>query len=893
MDEKDSSSKEEIRTGSESPQGESPQDRRRGTGVFPVLRNAPFWLLLLLIPWTLSIWLRLLPASIPCARQWATDSVYDSHREKCARSLSGDPRMKDRKRVKTLIDREFELYKSRNRAMLDREIGEQEASMISGLSYQHGGRRFTYLGDYDPYLYLRYARNLLSHRLQGDLKKGNGQWDNHVLAPLGVPVTPILHPVIISGFYTVLSRWDPAYTIMAAAFYVPLVFSMLAALGVFLIARRFAGNMAGVTASTLFAVNPFLISRSLGSDTDIYNVTLPVFAALFLLEGLRSQKMTGKIIFLALSGVSLGLFCFAWMGWWFMLYFLFGSLILAIPALIFIEWLKGKPPGKTPEQKEGVKELLLCITVLMVSTFLSATLFSGDMAAFGKAWARPFEMAGMKDSLLSSLWPNIFLSVDELQPGNYHLFFKVLGGELFFFLSCAGCMIIAAHRQLKSLARLVFSILFIIWIGGTFYGSLKGVRFLLLLVPPFSITAGVSLAALFQWLSTALCNFKTWKVAGQALAILFITVLLSTQISAGYREAVSDIPVMNTAYEKAFTVIREQSSPDAIVTSYWDPGDFITFGADRAVTVDNHTLEKPPTYWVSRIFTSRDEKEALAILRMLNCGSNTAFEVLNGTMQNTERSISVLNKALTMKKDDAVPFIMGCAGEAGAKALTPLIFGEPREQYFVITGDLAKKAPYWGHYGFWDFRKAGIASSVEKAQPSSALRSIRENCSMTGNKAVELFFNLQALNGYDRETWISPRPSYISSAFCEEKGNTLVSSPVIDGRQYHVIIDRKTFNVLVQDSRGVFQPISFVYCTPEGEVTEKRYENPGFPYSIILAEGENSQVIVSSPEIANTVFTRLFFLKGKGLEHFTMIHHGKVYDGTEIDVWKVRFPLTP
>jgi len=77
---------------------------------------------------------------------------------------------------------------------------------------------------------------------------------------------------------------------------------------------------------------------------------------------------------------------------------------------------------------------------------------------------------------------------------------------------------------------------------------------------------------------------------------------------------------------------------------------------------------------------------------------------------------------------------------------------------------------------------------------------------------------------------------------------------------------------------------SFVYCTPEEEVTERRFEKPGFPYSILLTEGESSQVIVSSPKLANTMLTRLFFFKGKGLKNFTRIHHGKVYNGIDIDV---------
>lgn len=857
-------------------------------------RSYPLWLALLIIPWLLTIWLRLLPASFPYARQMATDSVYEIHREKVGQSLGEEAGTADRKRLRTLLDTRFEQYKGEHREQLDREIEEKAGSIRKGLSYQHGGRRFPYLGDYDPYLYLRYARNILAHGLQGDcLKEGKGQWDNHVMAPYGVAVRPLLHPMFIAFFYRILSSFDQAYTIMESSFYVPLAISLIAALLVFLAGRRLGGNLAGLLASVFFSVNPALIGRSLGSDTDIYNVALPAAVVFFLLEALRADRAAGKLIMSALSGLFLGLFVFAWVGWWFLPYSLAGSIVLAVPVLLFTAWLNGKPLAESLRQSGGPKDLILICSVLFSSAILSAILFTGKASIFFDAWRMTFQMAGMKDTLQHDLWPNVFLSVAELQPASWPTLMSITGGEIFLLLCGAGLVIIAAGRKENRLVRTVIPILFAIWIGGTIYTSLKGARFLLLLVPPFAITAGVALAALSSRLFSALRDFTLLNRALQAVAVLFVTGLMCFQISLGYKEAVNFIPAMNSAYDEAFTFLREKSSPDAIVTSYWDYGDFITFGSDRAVSVDNHTLEKPPTYWISRILTSRSEEEALAVLRMLNCGSNGAFEALNGSVRDTERSISLLNKALTMKKDEADSFLTAETGEGTAEKLIPLMFGETREQYLLITGDLVGKAQYWGHYGLWDFKKAGIALSLDSRASSDVLRSFREELSLSPPESLQLYFRLKAGNDFDRETWISPRPSFQGIPIpCEAKNGSLLCHTVVNGRQCELLIDRKSCNAAVRDSEGACPPCSLVLMSPEGRLMEKSYGNQRFPYSLIVTEEGGWHVVVSSPELSCSMFTRLFFFKGKGLKRFTRVHAGKSYNGMEIDLWKVRLSPT-
>ena len=59
---------------------------------------------------------------------------------------------------------------------------------------------------------------------------------------------------------------------MQAQLYVPLLLAAIAAGLIYIMMMRMYGPLAGLTSSILLTANPIFLTRSMGSDTDIYNV---------------------------------------------------------------------------------------------------------------------------------------------------------------------------------------------------------------------------------------------------------------------------------------------------------------------------------------------------------------------------------------------------------------------------------------------------------------------------------------------------------------------------------------------------------------------------------------------------------------------------------------------
>ena len=63
------------------------------------------------------------------------------------------------------------------------------------------------------------------------------------------------------------------------------------------------------------------------------------------------------------------------------------------------------------------------------------------------------------------------------------------------------------------------------------------------------------------------------------------------------------------------------------MNSWWDFGHHFKFISDRAVTFDGGTQNSPQAHWIGRVLQTDNEEEAIAILRMLDCGANSAFKL--------------------------------------------------------------------------------------------------------------------------------------------------------------------------------------------------------------------------------------------------------------------------
>jgi hypothetical protein len=92
--------------------------------------------------------------------------------------------------------------------------------------------------------------------------------------------------------------------------------------------------------------------------------------------------------------------------------------------------------------------------------------------------------------------------------------------------------------------------------------------------------------------------------------------------------------------------------------------------------------------------------------------------------------------------------------------------------------------------------------------------------------------------------------------------------------------------VQMQDRIG--KPVSMVYVNADDKFVERRFNDSNVDVSVALIPSSNGfQTILMSPELAKSMFTRLYFFRGHDLRHFDLFNNQHQLTGGEIYVWKV------
>ena len=106
---------------------------------------------------------------------------------------------------------------------------------------------------------------------------------------------------------------------------------------------------------------------------------------------------------------------------------------------------------------------------------------------------------------------------------------------------------------------------------------------------------------------------------------------------------------------------------------------------------------------------------------------------------------------------------------------------------------------------------------------------------------------------------------------------------------------KQQMRLFLQTQQGLVHPKSIVYPIKndkgEDDVFEKKYISEMVPYpaALIVKDDGEFQSVLMDPLLANSMFTRLYFFKGRGLEHFELFSDKKSFNGNKILVWKVKF----
>ncbi len=872
----------------------------------------------------LGFQIRMQAGDLDFANSWASNSVQNTMQQDISAAVSQQyPNLPDSNRNSILsqeLDKAnkagtytFRAGQYAGQTMDIKQQVEQTSKFVKAFFQDEQGRN--YMPDIDPYYWLRYAQNILEKGQIGDEVKNGLQWDNHQLAPTGraIVIQDTLYPEIIANFHR-LFGWIGGGNLTRTLMFLPVLFSAITSLVVFMIARRIAGNVAAFFAATMVGVHGALLNRTMfgHADSDALVVLLSVLILWLFIESFAAKNLRAKLAFAALAGLATGVYSRAWGGWWWIFDFTMASAAITLGLFVLYELfleskrngLSANAAGKALQSLKGAaaRSAITATAVYLAVTGISVSIFVG-FRTFLITPLTSIGFAQLKTPVLGELWPNVLRTVAELNQGTLSQAIGQIGKPLFYMAALGILLIILrsaweaykGERDNRKIITDIFSaVVLTIWFIVTLYSVTKGIRFVLLLVPAFSIAFG-TLFGLVQEMSSKwiIKEFKFNALATKAVLFLILfavfpgITLNSNVVNSARSAAQNDMPIINDAWHNALTAIKENSQENAIITSWWDFGHHFKQIADRPVTFDGTTQQSEVAHWVGRFFMTNNEDEAAGILRMLDCGRNNAFHEVDKKLDSNVKSIALIKRIILLDKNEAGKALEaeGLSSEEASKVLE-YSHCNPPEAFVIASEDMIGKSGVWAHFGGWNFTKAAIWRDAKDLNQEDAVQYMQEKLGLGKDEAEKLYFELKGLkDDAAADAWISPWPSFAGAV----NGCTTTGSMVKCGDGLNVNLE--DYNAWYPLPEGNRHPVKLVYALPDGTVVEKQFRNDTLPQglaALLIPVGKNSyNSVLASPEVAGGMFARLFYFQGHGLAHFKLLTRQRGLTGTDVFVWQV------
>ncbi|HLF54954.1 MAG TPA: STT3 domain-containing protein [Candidatus Nanoarchaeia archaeon] len=818
-------------------------------------------------PWG-GIYMRFIGSDLPVADTIAQQSVENFIRGQVTSAVNQQyPNLPDVNRQKVV---EEQLRKTLNEQASDVEQQKQRLreEVVNHYSYEENGKSWLYMPDIDPYYYLRYARNIEEKGHPYDLLKDGIPWDDHMSAPVGTQPENSIHPYVLVGLHKFFNIFDRSIPLMQASNYFSIVFILLSFIPAFFITRRVAGNVGGFFAVTILAIVPAILSRTIWghADTDAYNVFFPLFIIWFLFIALGDVSRRKQLFFSALSGFAVGLYSFAWSGWWYIFDFALAAFGVYVVWGVISHWRLLRQGLSHFWQHSNISKYVLVGFVFVIVSGIFVSAFT-SFATFKNAPISPLRFTTIKQAAHDNLWPNVFTTVAELNPSSLQNAIGSVGGKLLFAIAVLGIILLLTRKDSKGKFDITYSILLAFWFVGTIYASIKGLRFTLLLGPAFAVAFGASVGLIYQYLTVlGEKHFHVKKIITGSLIIFVFGFLIVSPAGANlarqsYQNARSDIPIMNDAWWNVLTKINEDSRPDAIINSWWDFGHHFKYVADRAVTFDGASQNAPQAHWIGRVLQTDNEDEAIAILRMLDCGANTAYDVVFNATNDPIVSINLVKKIIMQDRKDAAATLK----DAGiSEDVLQYTHCDPPQDYFIVSADMIGKAGVWSHFGLWNFERAEMWKKIRFLPKEEAINTMMERYGYTKEKASEEYKQVKALASEDAANqWISPWSGYIGEPTgCTKEGKDMMVCGATS-------MNLTSGHAEVRLNQGVAVVGKIVSFDSSGNSKETVFKDGSQNLVLLIWPGESGPIALPGmAELANSMFTRMFYMNGMGLRYF-------------------------
>jgi dolichyl-diphosphooligosaccharide--protein glycosyltransferase len=592
--------------------------------------------------------------------------------------------------------------------------------------------------------------------------------------------------------------------------------------------------------------------------------------------------------------------------------------------------------------------VMSCVSIVVSNMVFAKFTLSRSIMVIVNTFLGPLSFIIYKSVGVATIWPNVLTTVAELNLAPMSQIIGMMGGKILFLVALLGFTLLLINKRsgskewkfiLYSIAYYIVMMLVIdkvfdwvkqdaLWLSALFfipwivayylasfkeyefslfssfllgfylaitcYASTRGIRFTALMVMPFALLIGIGVGRIFTY-GSEFIHKKTnlnKMVTKIALLILLLWIVLPGQLAGALSLSRNELTSMNDAWYDSLTAIKQASpSGNAIITSWWDFGHWFVAIAERSVTFDGGN-QGYRIHWVGRVLATGDEEEAMDILRMLNCGQEHSYNAIYNKTNDEYTAVKLLYKVMKEDKTEARKSLFGSGfSDSETDEIMNLThYCKPWQQFFIASEDMVGKGAVWAHFGLWDFDRAEMYNKVHNSNYEDGVKMLTEKFNVSPQDADKLYNEIKSTDG---DQWIMDWPGYESNdASCSNEKNSTINR-CSNGFVFNVTSEAGYF----QSDQGEVVPYSISFIDKNGKFKEVKQENSntekyfGKKISVIIGNRDGKITSITSDyRLASSVFTKLFFFDGKGLDNFKMISLKTGVDGSEIKVFEVNWP---
>jgi dolichyl-phosphooligosaccharide-protein glycotransferase len=799
---------------------------------------------------SLSIFFRCYPVFFPQFEKYAERTVDSQVKQKIALEVNNKyPGLADLAKVK-LFEAAIADYKKENKKILDQQKQEEFARLKDRFQDKFGQ---TYLMELDGWHWARYVKNIDRFGGVGDQVINGKQHDNLMVFPQGSDVNWSTLLFYASwAAYKAFTLFKPV-VLFDFIFYIPLFFMSVFIVLLYFFCYRYWGNLTALICCIFVGTAPIFIPRSCAGwfDFDILTMIYPLLIVWTYLLAYNACSWPRSIGWMIAAAFALSLFCASWVGWPLIL-----VIIFFYEIIVLANCLSERLQYRQDTSAETRKHLILP-AVFLFSGLFWIILISGLIPL--ETLLTQFNQAvSLNKPVTSVFWPNVLSTVGELKNGDYLSVARAIGG-VFPLALLLLCMlgIFLNIKEYKGLKR-EFLLILVVWFMTMFYLCSRGIRFSMYLLVPLGIFLGWGIQETYRFLIR-----KNWRLGIIPLALVVVGLCVS-MISRADNTAKGVLPLMDDSWYSALTTIKKHTPEDSVINSWWDFGDWFKAVGERRVIFDGQTQNIPQAYWMARVLLTDSEDEAVGILRMLNNGGNSAFEIIDKNVADPFVSISLLKKAIMLSPEEGRFFLEMRLPPAEAQKVAEILYSRPKQKAYLVTDSsmIGKMVPI-SYLGNWDFIKIYLIRAL-RSKPKDQIFNDLLGFGLDRSQAENYYQEASLIGGKDLDSWVSLRAS-ISSISYQKKSS---EDQVLFNNGFIYTPGKKTIYSYSSYEERYRVPKS-LFLADGGNITETEFPQSDSNYSALVLENKYTyKLVLLSPELARSMFVRLHMLNGKGLKHF-------------------------